>query len=530
MFVLTPFGQDGRVPAGRLFRVCRNENARGLYGADSCVGLIIAFHPGGNNLFSQNPAGGESNLLQIVAFCPEFCDNTGSTDPLKARTPIRDRIICSGKVMQLKQPFILKGHICHTPEKDKLEIRENAFAVCEDGVCKGVFDEVPARFSGLEIFDCTGMLIIPGLTDLHTHASQFPYRGTGMDYELLEWLNRNAFPEESRYADAEYASRAYGIAAATLQKSAATRAVIFATIHTEATLILMDKMEKSGLVSYVGKVNMDRNAPPELTEKSAAYSAEETRRFIEACAARGYRRTKPIITPRFIPSCSDELMAALGRIRQEYDLPVQSHLSENTGEIELVRELVPEAAFYGDAYDRAGLFGRGGNTVMAHCVHSSPEEVQRMRDNGVWVAHCPTCNMNIASGIAPIRRYLEQGLRVGLGTDVGGGETVSLFRAVTDAIRASKMYWRYLDPDAKPLTFPECFYLATKGGGSFFGKAGSFEEGYAFDAVVLDDSVEPSPRPLTAAERLERAFYLELDRQGIVMKIADGQMIRVPSR
>ena len=425
----------------------------------------------------------------------------------------------------MSRNLILKGNICHTPEKDRLEIREDAYVVCEGGLCRGIFDTIPDKYLGMEIIDCAGKLIIPGLVDLHTHAPQFAYRGTGMDEELMGWLERYAFPEESRYADTGYAARAYGIVTEKLKRGATTRVVMFATIHPEATLILMDCMEKSGVVSYIGKVNMDRNASPELTEENAARSAEDTRRFIRECASRGYRRTKPIITPRFVPCCTDELMEALGRIRKEYDLPVQSHLSENPEEIEFVRELAPEATFYGDAYDRFGLFGKDGRTVMAHCVYSSPEEVQRMLDNGVWIAHCPGSNMNIASGIAPVRHYLERGLRIGLGTDVAGGDSESMFRAVTDAIRASKMYWRYIDHNAKPLAFPEAFWLASKGGGSFFGKVGSFEEGYAFDAVVLDDSIEPSARELPLRDRLERAFYQRLDKQGIIMKFADAEQI-----
>lgn len=425
----------------------------------------------------------------------------------------------------MSRNLILKGNICHTPEKDRLEIREDAYVVCGEGLCRGIFDTIPDKYLGIEIVDCAGKLIIPGLVDLHTHAPQFAYRGTGMDEELMGWLERYAFPEESRYADTGYAARAYGIVTEKLKRGATTRVVMFATIHPETTLILMDCMEKSGVVSYIGKVNMDRNASPELTEENAARSAEDTRRFIRECASRGYRRTKPIITPRFVPCCTDELMEALGRIRKEYDLPVQSHLSENPEEIEFVRELAPEAAFYGDAYDRFGLFGKDGRTVMAHCVYSSPEEVQRMLDNGVWIAHCPGSNMNIASGIAPVRHYLERGLRIGLGTDVAGGDSESMFRAVTDAIRASKMYWRYIDHNAKPLTFPEAFWLASKGGGSFFGKVGSFEEGYAFDAVVLDDSIEPSARELPLRDRLERAFYQRLDKQGIIMKFADAEQI-----
>ena len=421
--------------------------------------------------------------------------------------------------------FILKGNICHTPAPDRLETLAQGFAVCEDGVCRGAFDAVPERFAGLEVVDCGDRLILPGLVDLHTHAPQYAFCGTGMDCELLDWLFQIAFPEETRYADAAYAERAYGIFARKLKEGATTRAVIFGTMHADATLTLMDLMERSGLVTLVGKVNMDRNAPADLMEPSPEQAAADTRRFIEACLRRGYRRTGPIVTPRFVPSCTDALMEKLGAIRREYDLPVQSHLSENPGEVELVRKLAPEAAFYGDAYDRFGLFGRDSRTVMAHCVYSTPEEVQRMLDNGVWVAHCPSSNMNIASGIAPVRRYMEAGLRMGLGTDVSGGSSLSMFRAVTDCIQVSKMYWRYVDKEAKPLTFPEALFLATKGGGSFFGNTGSFEDGNAFDAVVLDDSAEPRARDLSVAERLERAFYWELDRSGITMKFVRGERV-----
>ena len=425
----------------------------------------------------------------------------------------------------LDKRFILKGNLCHTPRAGALEIHENGCAVCEDGVCRGVFDGIPARYAGLPVIDCTDKLILPGMVDLHIHAPQYAFRGTGMDYELLEWLERVAFPEESRYADAAYALRAYAQFADRLKGSATTRAVIFGTVHAAATLILMDRMENSGLVSYVGKVSMDRNAPPALIESHAGGIGEDTRQFIEESLRRDYRRTGPIVTPRFVPCCTPALMAALGEIRRAYGLPVQSHLSENPLEVASVSMLEPDAEFYGDAYDRYGLFGRGGNTVMAHCVYSTRPEVERMKRNGVWVAHCPSSNMNIASGIAPIRRYMEQGLRIGLGSDVAGGTAESMFRAVTDAIQMSKLYWRYIDPEAKPLTFPEALYLATKGGGSFFGRAGSFEAGYAFDALVLDDASEPAPRPLPVESRLERAFYLGLDRGGIVMKFVDGERI-----
>jgi guanine deaminase len=162
---------------------------------------------------------------------------------------------------------------------------------------------------------------------------------------------------------------------------------------------------------------------------------------------------------------------------------------------------------------------------MAHCVWSTDEEVELMRKNGVFVAHCPASNMNLTSGIAPIRKYLDLGLNIGLGSDVAGGHSDSIFRAITDAIQVSKMYFRMVSEDYKPLVFSEAFYLATKGGGAFFGKAGSFEEGYEFDAVVMDDSVLPHPQSLNLAERVERAVYLGLDTKNITAKFVAGRKI-----
>lgn len=425
----------------------------------------------------------------------------------------------------MKKSFVIKGTICHTPELGKLEIREDAYVVCEDGICAGVFGELPERFADLPLLDHTGKAVIPGLVDLHIHAPQYAIRGTGYDHELLEWLYQNTFPEEMHYADPDYANRAYDMFTEKMRRSATTRAVIFGTIHREATLGLMEKMERSGLVTYVGKVNMDRNAPEGLLEKDALAAAEDTRQFILEAQEKGFARTKPIITPRFVPSCSDQLLKKLGELSLEYRLPVQSHLSENKDEVQLVQELVPEAAFYGDAYDRYHLFGGRMPAVMAHCVHSSPAEVERIKQNGVWVAHCPASNMNLTSGIAPMRRYLSQGLRCGLGTDVSAGTSASMFRAVTDAIQVSKLYRRYIDPDCKPLTFAESLFLASKGGGAFFGKVGSFEKGYEFDALILSDESEPVPRSLRAVDRLERIFYLGLDQAGIVQKFVAGREI-----
>ena len=430
----------------------------------------------------------------------------------------------------MNNSFVLKGNICQTITSKELDLHENAFAVCVDGVSKGVFDILPEEYTDLPLWDHGDALIFPGMVDLHVHAPQYAFRGMCMDLELMDWLNRYTFPEEEKYEDLEYAKKAYGLFVDALKNSATTRACIFATCHRPATELLMELMEESGLVSFVGKVNMDREASPALTEASADISAYTTFGWINAVKDK-FRNTMPILTPRFIPCCTNQLMEELRQIQMAYGISVQSHLSESKGEIEFVKFLRPEDAFYGASYNDYDLFGKNDDidtnfkTVMAHCVWSTDEEVELMRKNGVFVAHCPASNMNLTSGIAPIRRYLDQGLNIGLGSDIAGGHSDSIFRAITDAIQVSKMYFRMVDESVKPLVFPEAFYLATKGGGAFFRNVGSFEEGYEFDAVVLDDSVLPSPQTLTLAERMERAVYLSLDSKKITAKYVAGRKI-----
>ena len=428
------------------------------------------------------------------------------------------------------QSFVLKGNICQTKTPKALDLHEKAFAVCVDGVSKGVFDVLPAEYAHLPVLDYGDALIFPGMVDLHVHAPQYAFRGMCMDLELMDWLNRYTFPEEEKYENSEYARKAYGMFVEAMKRGATTRSCIFATRHRYATELLMELMEESGLVSFVGKVNMDREASEALTEDSAEISAYTTFGWINAVKDK-FVNTKPILTPRFIPCCTDQLMEELREIQMAYGIPVQSHLSESKGEIDFVKFLRPQNLFYGDAYNDYDLFGKNDDintdvkTVMAHCVWSTQEEVELMRKNGVFVAHCPASNMNLTSGIAPIRKYLELGLNIGLGSDIAGGHSESIFRAITDAIQVSKMYFRMVDESHKPLVFSEAFYLATKGGGAFFGKVGSFEDGYEFDAVVLDDSVLAHPQSLNLAERMERAVYLGLDEKKITAKYVSGRQL-----
>ncbi|MEG1889929.1 MAG: amidohydrolase family protein [Clostridia bacterium] len=422
----------------------------------------------------------------------------------------------------MKPSFVLKGDLAFTPSKEAFSTFSQGFLVCENGRISGVFPVLPACYDALPCLDFSNCLIVPGLSDTHLHAPQYAYRGLGMDLELLEWLNSHAFPEEARYQDMRYAQAAYSQFADALTHSATTRACVFATVHVPATLCLMEALEKRGFHGYVGKVNMDRNSPDDLCETNAQAALAATEEWLARTAA--FAHVKPVLTPRFAPSCSDQLLRGLGAMHQKSGLPVQSHLSENPSEVQWVRELCPQASCYGDVYARFGLLDGDAQTVMAHCVYPTETEIALLREHKVLVSHCPASNMNLSSGIAPIRRYLQEGVRVSLGTDIAGGYDLSIFRAMADAVQVSKLLFRYGEEHPRPLTLSEAFYLGTKGGGSLFGKVGSFEPGYACDAVVLDDSALVSPCPLSVEQRVERAVYLDRDVQ-IKHKYIDGLQV-----
>ncbi|MCI9076638.1 MAG: amidohydrolase family protein [Dorea sp.] len=421
--------------------------------------------------------------------------------------------------------MILKGNIIYMADKDTTIALKDGYLIIDDGIVKKVYSG--SEFAGSEyvnedVTDYGNRLIIPGMTDLHLHASQFGFLGLGMDEELMEWLNEHAFKEEAKFSDIGYAEAMYSHFADELIRSPTTRACIFTTIHKDSAFLLAKMLDKLGFSAYVGKVNMDRESPPELTEDMQK-SAEDTETFINGVISE-CKNVRPIITPRFVPSCTDGLMKKLGDLRAKYGLSVQSHLSENPEEIDLVKQLNPEARFYGDAYDIFGLFGGGYNAVMAHCVYSSDLEMELMRKNGVFIAHCANSNYSLSSGIAPIRKYLEYGLKVGLGTDIAGGFSISMFRAIQDTIAVSKLLWRTDEKSPRPVSFKEAFYLATMGGGEFFGKVGSFIEGFEADILVLDDSREKYPLPQNLEDRLERICYLS-DNGAVYAKYIKGNLV-----
>ena len=416
--------------------------------------------------------------------------------------------------------YLLHGDLCFSKDRMRIETMENGYMHIRDGKIVALYETVPTNLSSLELKDYHGKIVLPGMVDLHLHAPQYAYRGTKMDLPLLDWLNINTFPEEAKYENVSYAKAAYTNFVEDLKESPTTRAVIFATLHKEATLELMALLEESGLSTMVGKVNMDRNSPDYLTEHSAEESLENTMAWLRE-VPKDYRNCRPILTPRFTPTCSDSLLEGLGRLMAEEGLPLQSHLSENKAEIAWVKELCPDTKNYGESYDRYGLLG---NTVMAHCVHTKEDELRLLMERGTTIVHCPQSNTNLQSGVAPVKHFLNKGAKVGLGTDVAGGANLSMFRAITDAIHASKLRNCLLREEDSALTLSEAFYMATLSGGRFFGKVGSFLPGYEADFLVFSGK-RKSVREESLLERLEMLLYTEKELFRMDAKFVQGRQI-----
>ena len=411
---------------------------------------------------------------------------------------------------------ILRGTILHAPQRGMLET--GSYLILEDGVIQAVADQLPPDCQSLPVEDFGEKLILQSFADVHLHAPQYPMLGMGMDLPLLDWLSTYTFRTEAVFADTDYARRCYRALAKALIRGGTTRVAMFSSLHTDATWILMEELEQAGVTGYVGKVNMDRNGGENYVETTEE-SWQETLRWLEGCA---FPHIKPILTPRFTPSCTDDLMEQLGRLGRERALPVQSHLSENTGEMAWVKELRPDCEQYWETYYKHHLFH--SRTIMAHCVHSDQREQQALKDNGVLVAHCPASNWNLCSGTAPVREMLDRGIRVALGSDIAGGDQLFMARCITMAIRASKL--RSMSDGSPFLTAAEGYWLGTTSGHQFFGAGAGFAPGDRLHAMVVDESAFPPPcRSLSPAERLERALYL-MEPSSITAVYSDGRRVK----
>lgn len=406
----------------------------------------------------------------------------------------------------MKNITILRGNIVYTKTLQKFEIHEDSYIVAVDGKIEGIYHNLPQKYNEFQVEDYGNSIIIPGFVDLHIHAAQYMQSGIGMTRQLLEWLNDYTYDLERKFQDEDFAKKAYSDFADKLLCVGTLRSCIFASSSTKGTQVLFEALKEKGLGAYVGKVNMDTNAPDFIIE-STKDSIEGTKRLIDMY--KDEKLVKPIITPRFAPTSTRELLKELGKLAVEAGIPVQSHVNENIDEMEWVKELFPESKTYIDVYDDNMLFGQTP-TVMAHAIYLEEEEIEYMREKGVFIAHCPDSNINVRSGIMPLRKYIDKGLKIGLGSDVAGGHKIGMNEAIVRAVQLSKIL-NIMDKSCSPVEFSEAFYIGTKGGGEFFGKTGSFEEGYSLDALVIEDE-ETISKNYCVLDRLEKFIYTGDDR------------------
>ncbi|KNC82283.1 guanine deaminase [Sphaeroforma arctica JP610] len=425
---------------------------------------------------------------------------------------------------QSRLDHVFVGTFVQSVAFSEMVVEKRVVGVCTDGkiAFTGHEDELPELMQthGLVEADIVRLgeneFIMPGLIDTHHHAPQYAFAGTGYDLTLLDWLNTYTFPVESKYSCEKFAKETYKKAVKRTLDSGTTTNTYFATIHLEASKILVETIGEIGQRAFVGKVNMDRNSPDYYREETGD-SLGDTEEFIQHVINGPYsERITPVITPRFVPSCSSELMHGLGELAAKYDIPIQSHLCENKPEIEWVKTLHPESVAYAHVYDDHRLLT--DRSIMAHCVHLSDEEIDLFRKNNAGVSHCPNSNFSLTSGCLNVRRLLESDIKVGLGTDVSGGYSSSMLDSMRQAIICSTAV-HFQDESRVPLSYQEVFYLATLGGATVLGMddtLGTFEVGKQFDALRVNPDVEGSPFDLyegdTVSDIVQKFLYLGDDR------------------
>lgn len=393
---------------------------------------------------------------------------------------------------------IWKGNFVYTPNPTTLCIEENKYIIVEDGLVQAIVEQCPP---GEPYEDLGDGLVLPAFSDTHIHGPQYPMAGLGMDKELLPWLETYTFPMERRYEKMELAERLYKRFFQDLWLHGTLHISAFTTVHKDSAFRFMELMDEAGIGGYAGKVNMDRNSP-EFLQEEAEQTLADTEELIER--AKALHHVRYILTPRFVPSVTEKVMTALGQMAEKYDLPIQSHLSENKGEVEWVKALHPTSSSYTDVYDSFGLL-RQDKTVMAHCIWLDKKERQTLKEKGVWFAHCAMSNLDLASGIMPLRDYMDEGQRCTLASDIAGGHAMAMPRNIVSTIQAANM--KTVETGCPRVSFTEALFLSTKGSGAFFGKTGSFEPGYAFDAIVTAPIEPDHPLTFTRKEQVEKFIY-----------------------
>ena len=333
--------------------------------------------------------------------------------------------------------------------------------------------------------DHSGKLIVPGFIDCHVHFPQIDIIASHGE-QLLDWLARYAYPAEEAFADAEHAHAVAGFFVDELLRNGTTTALVFATVHPQSVDAIFKAADTRGMRLLAGKVLMDVNCPEALRDSpESAYA--ESRQLIEKW--HGKNRLGYAITPRFAVTSSEAQLKAAGRLAREFpEVHVQSHLAENHDEIELVAKQFPWSRSYFDVYEQLGLVRE--RSVFAHCLHLDDQDREQLAKLGAAIAFCPTSNLFLGSGLFDLRAAKDCGIRTGVGTDVGGGTSLNMFRTLSEAYKVLQLQGQSL-PGSRAL------YLATLGAASALyldDRIGNFIAGKEADFVVLDYSASSITR------------------------------------
>lgn len=359
-------------------------------------------------------------------------------------------------------------------------------------------------------------ILIPGFADTHCHAPQFPFCGITPVDKLLDWLEKYTFPTESRFHDEKYAEDVYTELVTTLLSNGTTTACFFASAHPAASMILAETCVRLGLRALIGLVSMDREAPQDYADPNARVALQKAEAFVKAVKSMeksDLRLIQPILTPRFIPSCTLELLKGLAGIAKKHDCRIQSHISETYDEVAFSKELEPDFECDTEVFDWCGLLTP--KTIMAHGNHLSDKDLTTLRKRGTALSHNPWSNFLLSGKPLSVRRCLDHGVQVGLGSDMAAGVTVNLMVSARLGVMASRAF-----TEKEHLHWTHFFHLATKGGADSLGtNSGELEVGKEFDALVLSLRHPNIPvfRHKSAGsysilERFERVWHLGDDR------------------
>ena len=340
-------------------------------------------------------------------------------------------------------------------------------------------------------------IMIPGFVDLHNHASQWPQAGTALDRPLEIWLGEYTFPLESQYKDLEFASEVYKNLVKNTLNHGTTTAMYFATVDREPSVLLAKICGEAGQRGLVGKVVMDDPAanPDFCRDQSAEEAVAETEKFIDEVLniqERYDQKVYPVITPRFIPSCTDEALEEVGKLVDKYKVHVQTHCSESDWEHNFVKERFQMND--AKALDKFGFLT--DKTILAHAPFLAEDDVALLAKRKTSIAHSPLSNAYFASSVLPLKEFSEKGVNIGLATDISGGYTPSMYQAIRQAVISSKMLNEGVNPSLSTevrgrkdsgITLNRAFYAATAAGGKALGlPVGKLEKGFAFDAQIID--------------------------------------------